>query len=76
MEKEIDPFYILNELKSLKAHIEQEHLDTAEIEVNQLIDTFQAECDARHRKYVETAQRHLDQIDEMIKKDRNQQEKN
>jgi len=67
-EKELDPFYILGELKSLKDNIEQGHLDTAEIEVNQLVDTFQAICDEKHRIYLERAQRHLDKIDEMLKK--------
>jgi len=66
-EKEIDPFYILGELKSLKDNIEQGHLDTAEIEVNQLVDTFQSICDEKHRIYLERAERYMGHVDSALK---------
>lgn len=64
---ELDHFALLNDLKSILDLIDRDELETARTELNDVIDRVQADCDERHRIYLERVERYLGHVDSALK---------
>jgi hypothetical protein len=65
---ELDNFALLNDLKSILNHIDQDQdMEMARSEVIILRDHVQNYCDEQHRIYLERVQRYMTHVDEAIK---------
>jgi len=71
---ELDHFALLNDLKSILDLIDNDELETARTELNDVIDRVQADCDERHRIYLERVERYMGHVDSALK-DKKQGEK-
>jgi hypothetical protein len=65
---ELDNFALLNDLKSILHHIDQnQDMEMVRAEVIILRDHVQNYCDEQHRIYLERVQRYMTHVDEAIK---------
>ena len=64
---ELDHFALLNDLKSILDLIDNDELETARTELNDAIDRVQADCDERHRIYLERVERYMGHVDSALK---------
>jgi hypothetical protein len=64
---ELDHFALLNDLKSILDLIDNDELETARTELNDVIDRVQADCDERHRIYLERVERYMGHVDSALK---------
>ena len=64
---ELDHFALLNDLKSILDLIDRDELETARTELNDVIDRVQADCDEKHRIYLERVERYMGHVDSAIK---------
>jgi hypothetical protein len=64
---ELDHFALLNDLKSILDLIDNDDLETARTELNDVIDRVQADCDERHRIYLERVERYMGHVDSALK---------
>jgi hypothetical protein len=65
---ELDNFALLNDLKSILHHIDQDQdMEMVRAEVIILRDHVQNYCDEQHRIYLERVQRYMTHVDEAIK---------
>lgn len=65
---ELDNFALLNDLKSILHHIDQDQdMEIVRAEVIILRDHVQNYCDEQHRIYLERVQRYMTHVDEAIK---------
>lgn len=64
---ELDHFALLNDLKSILDLIDRDELEMARTELNDVIDRVQADCDERHRIYLERVERYLGHVDSALK---------
>jgi len=59
---ELDHFALLNDLKSVLDLIDNDELETART----VIDRVQADCDEKHRIYLERVERYLGHVDSAL----------
>jgi len=64
---ELDHFALLNDLKSILHLMDHNDLDMARTELNDVIDRVQADCDERHRIYLERVERYMGHVDSALK---------
>jgi hypothetical protein len=64
---ELDHFALLNDLKSILDSMDKDQLEIARIELNDVIDRVQADCDERHRIYLERVERYMGHVDSALK---------
>ena len=65
---ELDNFALLNDLKSILHHIDQDQdMEMVRAEVIILRDHVQNYCDEQHRIYLERVQRYMTHVDEALK---------
>jgi len=63
---ELDHFALLNDLKSVLDLIDNDELETARTELKDVIDRVQADCDEKHRIYLERVERYLGHVDSAL----------
>ena len=71
---ELDHFGLLNDLKSILENMDRDELELARIELKTVIDQVQADCDEKHRIYLERVERYMGHVDSALK-DKNKEEK-
>lgn len=64
---ELDHFALLNDLKSILELMDRDELDRARSELNGVIDQVQADCDERHRIYLERVERYMGHVESALK---------
>ena len=64
---ELDHFALLNDLKSILDSMDKDQLEIARTELNDVIDRVQADCDERHRIYLERVERYMGHVDSALK---------
>jgi len=64
---ELDHFALLNDLKSILDLIDRDELETARTELNDVIDRVQADCDEKHRIYLERVERYMGHVESALK---------
>ena len=64
---ELDHFALLNDLKSILDSMDKDQLEIARTELNDVIDRVQADCDERHRIYLERVERYMGHVESALK---------
>ena len=64
---ELDPFELLNDLKSLLEEMDNGDLESARAALINIIDQIQADCDEKHRIYLERVERYMGHVDSALK---------
>ena len=64
---ELDPFELLNDLKILLEEMVNGDQEQARSELEGIIDRVQADCDERHRIYLERVERYMGHVDSALK---------
>ena len=64
---ELDHFALLNDLKSILDSMDKDQLEIARTELNDVIDRVQADCDEKHRIYLERVERYMGHVDSALK---------
>jgi hypothetical protein len=64
---ELDPFELLNDLKILLEEMVNGDQEQARSELEEIIDRVQADCDEKHRIYLERVERYMGHVDSAIK---------
>ena len=64
---ELDPFELLNDLKILLEEMVNGDTEQARSELQDIIDRVQADCDERHRIYLERVERYMGHVDSALK---------
>jgi len=64
---ELDNFALLNNLKTILESIDNDELETARAELNDVIDQVQRDCDEKHRIYLERVERYMGHVDSALK---------
>ena len=64
---ELDPFELLNDLKILLEEMVNGDQEQARSELEEIIDRVQADCDERHRIYLERVERYMGHVDTALK---------
>jgi len=63
---ELDPFELLNDLKILLEEMVNGDQEQARSELKEIIDRVQADCDERHRIYLERVERYMGHVDSAL----------
>ena len=63
---DIDNFALLNELKELLRQVDIGDTEQVRSELQDIIDRVQADCDERHRIYLERVERYMGQVDSAL----------
>ena len=63
----LDPFSLLNDLKALLDRMDNGDPEQARSELEGIIDRVQADCDERHRIYLERVERYMGHVDSALK---------
>lgn len=63
----LDPFSLLNDLKALLERMVNGDQEQARSELEEIIDRVQADCDERHRIYLERVERYMGHVDSALK---------
>ncbi len=64
---DIDNFALLNELKELLRQVDIGDTEQVRSELQDIIDRVQADCDERHRIYLERVERYMNHVDSALK---------
>ena len=64
---ELDPFELLNDLKILLEEMVNGDQEQARSELEEIIDRVQADCDEKHRIYLERVERYMGHVDSAVK---------
>lgn len=64
---ELDPFELLNDLKILLEEMVNGDLESARAALINIIDQVQADCDEKHRIYLERVERYMGHVDSALK---------
>jgi hypothetical protein len=64
---ELDPFELLNDLKILLEEMVNGDQEQARSELEEIIDRVQADCDEKHRIYLERVERYMGHVDSALK---------
>ena len=63
---DIDNFALLNDLKELLRQVDLGDTEQVRSELQDIIDQVQADCDERHRIYLERVERYMGQVDSAL----------
>ena len=63
---DIDNFALLNELKELLRQVDLGDTEQVRSELINIIDQVQADCDERHRIYLERVERYMGHVDSAL----------
>ncbi len=64
---QLDPFDLLNDLKKLLERVDSGDQQQARTELKEIIDQVQADCDEKHRIYLERVERYMNHVDSALK---------
>ena len=64
---DIDNFALLNDLKELLKQVDLGDTEQVRTELNDIIDRVQADCDEKHRIYLERVERYMNHVDSALK---------
>ena len=64
---DIDNFTLLNDLKKLLERMDNGDPEQARSELQDIIDQVQADCDEKHRIYLERVEKYLGHVDSALK---------
>jgi hypothetical protein len=64
---DIDNFALLNDLKELLNQLDNGDTEQVRSELKDIIDRVQADCDEKHRIYLERVERYMDHVDSALK---------
>ena len=64
---DIDNFTLLNDLKELLRQLDLGDTEQVRSELINIIDQVQADCDERHRIYLERVERYMGHVDSALK---------
>ena len=64
---DIDNFTLLNDLKKLLERMDGGDPEQARSELQDIIDQVQADCDEKHRIYLERVEKYLGHVDSALK---------
>ena len=64
---DIDNFTLLNDLKELLKQVDLGDTEQVRSELQDIIDQVQADCDERHRIYLERVEKYLGHVDSALK---------
>jgi predicted glycosyltransferase len=64
---DIDNFALLNDLKELLRQLDNGDTEQVRSELKDIIDRVQADCDEKHRIYLERVERYMDHVDSALK---------
>ena len=64
---DIDNFALLNDLKELLRQVDLGDTEQVRSELINIIDQVQADCDERHRIYLERVERYMGHVDSALK---------
>ena len=72
---QLDHFELLNDLKILLEELDKgDDLEVVRSELEDIIDRVQADCDEKHRIYLERVERYMNHVDSALKDKDNKQE--
>jgi len=63
---DIDNFALLNDLKELLKQVDRGDTEQVRSELQDIIDRVQADCDERHRIYLERVERYMGHVDSAL----------
>jgi hypothetical protein len=64
---DIDNFALLNDLKELLRQLDNGDTEQVRSELQDIIDRVQADCDEKHRIYLERVERYMNHVDSALK---------
>ena len=64
---DIDNFTLLNDLKALLERMDNGDPEQARSQLQDIIDQVQADCDEKHRIYLERVEKYLGHVDSALK---------
>ena len=64
---QLDPFELLNDLKKLLGRMDDGDQEQARSDLTSIIDQVQADCDEKHRTYLERVERYINHVDSALK---------
>jgi len=64
---DIDNFALLNDLKELLRQLDLGDIEQVRSELKDIIDRVQADCDEKHRIYLERVERYMNHVDSALK---------
>ena len=64
---DIDNFALLNDLKELLRQVNIGDTEQVRTELEDIIDRVQADCDEKHRIYLERVERYMNHVDSALK---------
>jgi hypothetical protein len=64
---DIDNFALLNDLKELLRQVDLGDTEQVRNELQDIIDRVQADCDEKHRIYLERVERYMGHVDSALK---------
>ena len=64
---QLDPFELLNDLKKLLGRMDSGDQEQARSDLTVIIDQVQADCDEKHRIYLERVERYMNHVDSALK---------
>ena len=64
---QLDHFELLNSLKALLERVDGGDTEQVRIELQDIVDRVQADCDEKHRIYLERVERYMDHVDLALK---------
>ena len=64
---DIDNFTLLNDLKELLKQVDLGDTEQVRSELQDIIDQVQADCDEKHRIYLERVEKYLGHVDSALK---------
>ena len=63
----LDHFELLNDLKKLLGRMDDGDQEQARSDLTAIIDQVQADCDEKHRIYLERVERYINHVDSALK---------
>ena len=64
---QLDHFELLNDLKKLLGRMDGGDREQVRLDLEDIIDRVQADCDERHRIYIERVERYMGHVDSALK---------
>jgi len=64
---QLDPFELLNDLKKLLERVDGGDMEQMRLDLEGIIDRVQADCDEKHRIYLERVERYMNHVDSALK---------
>jgi len=64
---QLDPFELLNDLKKLLERMDGGDQEQMRLDLEEIIDRVQADCDEKHRIYLERVERYMNHVDSALK---------